>query len=82
MKTERSGVTAPPFFTSTLYGGGWSASFPSRSSSKQNASYPLDVRQSGLQNQSERFGIEKNRTQASSPESVSIPDNLSRHIPS
>jgi hypothetical protein len=54
-------VITPPFLTSALEGGEWSASRPCRFTPEERAPrYPLDRRLAGLQSRSGRYGEEKN----------------------
>jgi hypothetical protein len=55
-----SGGVAPPFLTSPLDGGEWSASRPGHFNLGKRPLYPLDRRLNRLQSRSERWGIEKN----------------------
>jgi hypothetical protein len=65
MKTYRGGGggdIAPPFLTSALDGGEWSASHPGRFTTRKIVApwYSLDRRPGGLQSRSGRCGEEKN----------------------
>jgi hypothetical protein len=66
MKTWESGGIAPPFLTSALGGGEWSASRPGRMAPQGNHLwYPSDSRLGGSHGRSGRCEEEKNHVPAS-----------------
>jgi hypothetical protein len=71
MKT--CGVINPPFLTSALDGGEWSASLPGRFHPGKSPWYPLDRRLGGPHSRSGRYGEDKSLASAGNRPPAGLP---------